>query len=110
MCICVKIEERLNMTQLLRILREEPVATKWYELGLELLDNSSHLEVINADNQKSVHSCCQRMFQKWLDVKHDASWSELVTALRSIEMTHAAATISKRHVTGRKSYSYTHIL
>ena len=110
MCICVKIEERPNMKQLLRILREEPIATKWYELGLELLDNSSHLQVIKADNQNSVQSCCQGMFQRWLDVKHDASWSELVTALRSIEMTTAADTISKRHVTGRRSYSYTHIL
>ena len=110
MCICVKIEERPNMKQLLRILREEPIATKWYELGLELLENSSHLQVIKANYQNNVQSCCQEMFQRWLDVKPDASWSELVTALRSIEMTTAADAISKRHVTGRKSYSYMHIL
>ena len=101
MCICMKIEERPNMKQLLELLREEPIATKWYELGLELLDNSSHLEVIKANNQNSVQLCCQEMFQRWLDVKPDASWSELVTALRSIKMITAADAISKQYETGR---------
>ena len=109
MCICMKIE-RPNMKQLLKILREQPIATKWYELGLELLDSSSHLQVIKANNQNDVQSCCQEMFQRWLDVKPDASWSELVIALKSIEMTTAADAISKRYETGRISYCYTYIL
>ena len=110
MCICMKIEECLNLKQIFNLLREEPIATKWYELGLELLDNSSHLQVIKANNQNNVQSCCQEMFQTWLDVKPDASWSELVTALRSIKMTTAADAISKQYETGRKSYSCMHIL
>ena len=101
MCICMKIEERPNMKQLLELLREEPIATKWYELGLELLDNDSHLQVIEANNQNSAQSCCQKMFQRLLDVKPDASWSELVTALRSIKMITAADAISKQYETGR---------
>ena len=108
MCICMKIE-RPNMKQLLKILRQQPIATKWYELGLELLDSSSHLQVIKANNQNDVQSCCQEMFQRWLDVKPDASWSKLVTALRSIKMITAADAVSKQYETGRKSYSYMHI-
>ena len=91
---------RPNMKQLLQILREQPIAIKWYELGLELLDSSSHLEVIKANNQNDMQSCCQKMFQRWLDVKPDASWSVLVIALKSIEMTTAADAISKQHETG----------
>ena len=102
--------EHPNMKQLLKILREEPIATKWYELGLELLDSSSHLLLIKANNQNNVQSCCQEMLQKWLDIKPDASWSELVTALRSIDMITAADAISKQFEIGRKSYSYMHIL
>ena len=106
----MKIEERPNMKQLLELLREAPIATKWYELGLVLLNNNSYLQVIKANNQHRVQLCCQEMFQGWLDVKPDASWSELVTALRSIKMKTAADAISKQYETGRKSYSCMHIL
>ena len=66
--------------------------------------------MIQANNLNDVELCCQNMFERWLDVKPDASWSELVTALRSTEMRTAADAISKQHKTGRKSYSYPHIL
>ena len=100
MCICMKIEERPNMMQLFKIMMEEPIATKWYELGLELLENSYPLEVIKADNPNSVESCCLKMFQRWLEVKPDASWSQLVTALNEIELGSAAHTISTQYMSG----------
>ena len=103
----MKLEERPSMKHLSRIMREQDIATKWYELGLELLENNAHLEVIRADNPNSVQSCCQKMFQEWLDVKPGASGSERVTALSNIKMTTVADAISKKYKTGTMSYVYT---
>ena len=97
--MCMNTEERPNMKALLEIMRKEHIATKWYELGAELLENDNHLEVIKANHQNDVQSCCQEMFKRWLDVKPNASWSQLGTALRNIGMTTAAVAI-KQYETG----------
>ena len=98
--MCMNTEEHPNMKALLEIMRKEHIATKWYELGAELLENDNHLEVIKANHQNDVQSCCHEMFKRWLDVKPNASWSQLVTALRNIEMTTAAVAIIKQYETG----------
>ena len=64
------------------------IASKWYELGLELVD-SQILKVIRADHPNDTNACCHVMFEKWLEMNSDASWSQLVTALDNIEMTTA---------------------
>ena len=101
----MNIEERPNMKELLEMMRKEHIATKWYQLGAELLENNDHLEVIKVNQRNDVQSCCHEMFQKWLDVKPNASWSQLITALNNIEMTTAAVEIFKRYETGNK-YMY----
>ena len=62
------------------------VATRWYDLGLELFDAKyeKYLEIIDEDN-RSVESCCRKMFSKWLESKQ-ASWDQLINALKTIEM------------------------
>ena len=40
------------------------------------------------------------MFEKWLQMKPDASWNEVVTALNNIEMKTAADFISKQFKSG----------
>ena len=57
---------------------------------MELFDsNTAILNVI-----KTSHQCdddrCSEMFKTWLEMKPDASWSQLVTALKNIGMDTAA--------------------
>ena len=84
------------MQQLVEIMRMEhiEIATKWYELGLELVDNRI-LKVIRADHHNDTNTCCHVMLEKWLEIKSDASWSQLVTALENIEMITAAEAVRK---------------
>lgn len=96
----MNIEEIPSLKELLEVTRKGHIAAKWYELGAELLENDDHLEVIKANHQNDVQSCCREMFQRWLDVKPNASWSQLVIALNNIQMTTAADAISKRYKTG----------
>ena len=71
------------------------IAAKWYELGLELVDSNKAMKVIEANYHNDVITCCRVMFEKWLEVKSDASWSLLVTALDNIEMKTAADAVRK---------------
>ena len=108
--MCTNIGEHPNMKELLEIMRKEHLATKWYELGAELLENNDHLEVIKANHQNDVQSCCHEMFKRWLDVKPNASWSQLVTALSNIEMTTAAVAIIKGYKIGNICVVICHVV
>ena len=59
------------------------MATKWYELGIELLDDSQQLNIIEANHASDVTKCCQSMFTYWLNTCPTASWYGLVDALRA---------------------------
>ena len=70
------------------------IITKWYDLGLELLDsNTSLLDSIKDSNQNEADKCCTEMFKEWLARKPDASWDELITSLNNIKMNTAARNI-----------------
>ena len=90
------------MQQLSEVMRIEhiEIATRWYELGLELVDSNKILRVIEADHPNDVNRCCRVMFEKWLEKTPNASWSQLVTALDSIKMNAAADAIGKLFMPG----------
>ena len=71
------------------------IATKWYELGLELVDSNKVLKVIEADHPHNTNTCCRVMFEKWLEKTPNASWNQLVTALDNIKMNTAADVVRK---------------
>ena len=83
--------DHLDLKDLNDVIRHEVgVATRWYELGLELLDsNTAVLDVIKSDHHSS-HDRCRQIFKKWLELKPNASWSQLVTALNNIGLETAA--------------------
>ena len=69
------------------------VATRWYYLGVELLDsNTAVLDVIETSHQRDDDRC-REMFKTWLEMKPDANWSELVTALQNIGLNTAAKNV-----------------
>ena len=61
------------------------VADKWRDLGTQLLlpDQEKMLDIIAADHPRDVVSCCKCVLKKWLDTTSDATWNELIRALRS---------------------------
>ena len=86
------------MKQLLEVMRTEHITIKWYELGVELLDNDVARKEIEANHPNNVDTCCRKMFEKWLEVKPDASWSQLVIALNKIRLYNAGDAVSKLYV------------
>ena len=63
---------------------------------MELLDsNTAVLDVIKTNHQRDDDRCSE-MFKKWLEMKPDDSWSELVTALNNIGMKAAAGNIQDK--------------
>ena len=48
-------------------------------------------------NWQDVVRCCQEMFAKWLETEENASWDQLLKALRSssIQLTHLANQIEQ---------------
>lgn len=73
------------------------VCTKWYDLGLELLNSKyeKELDTIETDSKaEGSKVCCRKMFNIWLD-SDSVSWGQLVRALRRIEQNHVASEIEK---------------
>lgn len=95
-------KSRPTMKQLLEVMRikDVDISTRWRDLGLELVDSNKTLRVIEADHPSDVDTCCRLMFEKWLEIKPDASWSQLVTALKNIKMNTAASAVSKLFKSG----------
>ena len=80
-------------------MRMDGVATQWYNLGLQLLDNYNMLDKIKSNCQGDTEYCCNEMFKKWLEVKPDASWDQLIAALREVELITAAKHVITRFKT-----------
>ena len=87
--------DQLNLKNLNNVMRHEArgVATKWYTLGVELLDGDTAVLDVIETNHQSDDDRCSRMFKKWLEMKTDASWSKLVTALNDIGLNSAADSV-----------------
>ena len=73
------------------------ITTLWRELGKKMLNSNDILQVIEADHSVDDNSCCSLMFEKWLEITPNASWSQLVTALENIDLHNAARTVERQH-------------
>ena len=63
----------------------QKVADKWRDIGIQLIDPTSAraLDIIKANHPQDVTECCKCMLEKWLNTKPDASWNQLLDALKS---------------------------
>ena len=61
------------------------VAVKWKDLGAQLLrpDKQKELDIIENDHPRDSKECCKCVLKNWLDTTIDASWDQLITALKS---------------------------
>lgn len=78
------------------------VATQWYSLGLQLLDNCNILDRIKSNCEGDIECCCNEMFKKWLETNPDASWDQLIAALNEVELITTAAQVTTRFTTTPK--------
>ena len=62
------------------------VASKWYDLGVKLLGNTYEIDIIKYNYPNNAEACCTEMFKVWLQRDANASWSNLVSALRAPSM------------------------
>ena len=76
------------------------VDTKWYVLGLQLLDSKDTkvLSSIECDNRGLVETCCIKMFDRWLSTVATANWDRLITGLKapSVKLHKLADTLAKQ--------------
>ena len=77
------------------------LAAKWHELGTQLLadDTVGILKVIES-NHKDVSTCCNKMFEIWLQSQPNATWSQLISALNFIGMKALANSVDKHLIKG----------
>lgn len=75
------------------------VANRWYDIGLELLEQKDEQAVrqIKGNNVGNVAESCTKMLELWLDRQPNASWNQLIEALRApgIELNDAASKIER---------------
>ena len=74
------------------------VATRWYDLGLELLEtkHERELDIIETNYENNATKCCRKMFSKWLETQSDnASWDQLIQAVKNIKVNNVASDIEQ---------------
>ena len=62
-----------------------PIAPKWYDVGLELMEIEDEKELDAIQAEQSINSDKERakkMLKLWLDKNIDASWNDLLKALK----------------------------
>ena len=103
-CACLRTEmtyiitytgyDRPALKLLNRHVRKD-VSSKWHDLGLELLEqeDEERLNDIKKNNPSDVSECCKEMFQLWLRKCANATWNQLIQALKEVELNNLAATI-----------------
>ena len=86
------------------------VAPKWKDLGIQLLrpDQEKMIDTIEANCPHDVLNCCKRLLKKWLDTTIDATWNELMRALRrpSVQLDYLADQLEQMLIPECKTYSY----
>ena len=103
---CVEDHPTIEQLQDVMRIKDIGITTRWRELGQELLNSNDTLQVIEADHPNDDNSCCHLMFEKWLEITPNASWSRLVTALNNIELNTAANAVSKQYELGKYIVMY----
>ena len=73
---------------------KKSVTFKWHDLGIELLDPKDihTLDEIQKNYPRDASTCCTKMFQLWLNRQPEASWEQLIQALRGIDLDEVAYT------------------
>ena len=68
----------------------------WKDLGGELIpDAVTELNAISVQYRGNVVECCSSLFQLWLQRQPNASWKQLIEALKKVALNHLATLIEE---------------
>ena len=81
----------------LRVYVVQGAAPKWRDLGEQLLPPKAVLDIIEAGSPRDTVSNCERVLDRWLMTAEDATWNQLIRALRSpnVELNYLADRLKK---------------
>ena len=68
---------------------------EWFALGLELKVNVAELNQIKQNFNNDVKGRCNEMFRLWLRSSTNASWNQLIQALKVVKLNFLAGEIEK---------------
>ena len=79
----------------------EHVADNWRNLGVQLLPpyRLNLLNIMERNSPRDVVSCCNSLFEKWLEITADATWNQLIRALQAMQLYHIAAELEQKLAT-----------
>ena len=81
-------------------------AYKWRHLRVELLPYQlNELDIIDANWPHDAVRCCMNVFQKWLEYTANASWDQLIRALRSVQLDSLAVQLEQMIIREGELYS-----
>ena len=96
---CISLDMSKPLLKDLHSIVVPKVANKWYELGIQLLNESQlpRLNGIRAAYANDHQGGCVEMLQHWLNITPEASWDNLIHALRTpvLELLAIAGDIEK---------------
>ena len=67
-------------------------------MGIELLEpeDIQALDEIQRNYPRDVSMCCTKMLQLWLERQPDATWEQLIQALKEVEMNELASNVQQK--------------
>ena len=87
------------------------IAPNWCELGAILLDekHEGQLKLIESTHGSNVKKCCSVMLRYWVDKHPEATWHQLVQALRTpgVDLDTVASRIEEKFA-GKNNYVISH--
>ena len=99
LCTGVTVSSKPSLKKLQQLEVITAVGNKWYELGIELLDDNqlTQLDVIK-NNNNEVTGRCAEMFQFWLRSHSTVTWQDLIEALKlpRVRLYDVAAMVEKQ--------------
>ena len=91
---------------------KKEISKNWFDLGVELInDSANELNNLQENHPKDAEKCCSKMFQLWLKKCSEATWNQLIKALRvlGIEMFELANKIESMLLMGMYRCMYVHV-
>ena len=82
----------------------------WKDLGVELLppggNSMAALKTISANSHGNVIKCCSSMLALWLQRQPEASWRQLIEALKATGLDYVATDLEGKLIPQGKHYAW----
>ena len=85
----------LEKPKLKNLIRDVKV-TCWFQIGLELIEDESEMNIIKANHKHDVKGALQDTFDLWLRTCESPTWQRVINALRKCEENSLAHELEKK--------------